>query len=212
MIRKTLMARLLLAAVCVAGLGTSARAGIIPVSVSVLSEGNNFRWTYSIVLPGSMKLQTGDYFTIYDFAGYQAGSANVSATGPDASYAANWNFSSANTGPTPALLNPSDSAAIANLTWTYNGQTIDMPGQITLGNFAATSVFGDSTTGSSYLTARNSRSSDGVVDANITETVVPTGTVTDPVGTPEPATLALAGLGLPLIGIARLRRRMKTAA
>src|SRR5881227_3726269 len=121
MTRTTLVARLGLAAVLAAALGSSARAGIIPVSVSVIPEAGNFRWTYSIVLPTDMKLQSGDYFTIYDFAGLKAGSAIVGATGPDASYASNWNFSSANVGPTPDRLNPNDDATLPNLTWTYNG-------------------------------------------------------------------------------------------
>jgi hypothetical protein len=59
------------------------------------------------------------------------------------------------------------------------------------------------------FTATNSRSSDGAVDSNITETYTPTNeTITPPPpGVPEPATLALAGLGLPIIGAARWYRR-----
>ena len=64
MIRKNLLARLSLAAVLAAALGSIAQAGIIPVSVSVIPEAGNFRWTYSIVLPTDMKLQSGDYFTL----------------------------------------------------------------------------------------------------------------------------------------------------
>ena len=55
----------------VAAVGT-AGAGIIPASVTVTPEAGNFRWQYSIVLPTDMKLQAGDYFTIYDFAGLVA--------------------------------------------------------------------------------------------------------------------------------------------
>ena len=52
----------------------SLAAGIIPASVTVTPEAGNFRWQYSIVLPTDMKLQAGDYFTIYDFAGLVDGS------------------------------------------------------------------------------------------------------------------------------------------
>ena len=48
-----------------------AEAGLIPVNVSITPDGGNFRWTYSVVLPTDMKLQAGNYFTIYDFAGYK---------------------------------------------------------------------------------------------------------------------------------------------
>jgi hypothetical protein len=211
MIRKTLLARLSLAAVLAAALGSSAQAGIIPVSVSVIPEAGNFRWTYSIVLPTDMKLQSGDYFTIYDFAGLQSGSAMVDALSPEGTTAANWAFSSAKTGLTPAGVNPNDDAGIDNLTWTYNGPTIDINGKITLGNFSAASSLGLNTGTEDSFTANNPRSADGIYDSNITTTTVPTGS-TDPVGTPEPATLALAGLGLPFIGLARLRRRNKVAA
>ena len=60
-----------------------AQAGLLPVSVSVQPEAGNFRWTYSVVLPTDMKLQAGNYFTIYDFGGYIAGSANVTSPFPD---------------------------------------------------------------------------------------------------------------------------------
>lgn len=194
-------------AALLAAWATPVHAGIIPVSVTVLPESGNFRWTYSIVLPGNMKLQSGDYFTIYDFAGLVAGSDMVSATGPDASYAAHWSFSSNMTGVTPERLSPDDSPIIPNLTWTYNGPEIDLPGTITLGNFSAVSVYDQE--GPSFLTGRNPRSADGVIDANITETLVPVARDQEPY-VPEPGTLALAGLGLPLLGLRRLWRR-KTA-
>ena len=81
MIRRTWIARLFVVAaatgVAVAMTGGSATAGLLPVSVTVQPEAGNFRWTYSVVLPTDMKLQAGNYFTIYDFAGYKAGSGSV---------------------------------------------------------------------------------------------------------------------------------------
>jgi hypothetical protein len=84
-------------------------------------------------------------------------------------------------------------------------------GQLTLGNFVAVSEFG--TAADSFFTATNPRAADGVIDSNITSTLVPIGEqIPGPIGTPEPATLALAGLGLPLIGLARFLRRKGTPA
>jgi hypothetical protein len=209
MIRRTLIARLLTLAVLAAFAGP-ASAGLLPVSVTVQPEAGNFRWTYSVVLPTDMKLQSGNFFTIYDFAGYIPGSAAISATSPDSSFADFWSVSTANVGPTPARLNPQDDPMTPNLTFTYNGPTIPS-GQLTLGNFAATSMFGQ--TQDSFFTATNPRAADGQIDSNITSTLSPVGTVPPgPIPTPEPGTLLLAGLGLPLVGLGRALRRKAQVA
>lgn len=186
---------LLAAAMAVTGLAGTASAGLLPTSVTHPSEAGNYRWTYALVLPTDMKLQSGNYFTIYDFQGFVAGGESA----PEG-----WTFSAALTGPTPNLLEPNDDANEWNLTWTYNGPTIPS-GQIGLGNFWAVSRYNDEA--DDFFTAETYRTSDGLVDRNITTTIVPTGVDTPPPGVPEPATLALAGLGLPLIGLARLRRK-----
>src|SRR3954454_20208961 len=125
MIRRTWIARLFAAAVAaVAVSGSTAQAGLLPVAVSVTPEAGNFRWTYSVVLPTDMKLQAGNYFTIYDFAGYKSGSGTVSSTSPDPSFSQYWKLSTAANGPTPDRLNPQDDPLITNLTYTYNGPTI----------------------------------------------------------------------------------------
>jgi hypothetical protein len=205
MTSRTWFVRLFAAAVLVLGLASGpAKAGLLPVSVTVQPEAGNFSWTYSVVLPTNMSLQAGAYFTIYDFAGYMAGSATV--TSPAAgTTAANWTITSSLTGETPAHLNPVDNPGLPNLTFTYNGPTIPT-GQLGLGNFTAMSTYSASTTG--YFTATNIRAVDGQTDSNITTTLVPTG-ATSTLTAPEPATLALAGLGLPLIGIARRLRFLK---
>ena len=64
MIRRTWIARLFAAAAVAVATTSTASAGIIPASVSVTPEAGNFRWTYAVVLPTDMKLQSGDYFTI----------------------------------------------------------------------------------------------------------------------------------------------------
>jgi hypothetical protein len=165
------------------------RAGMLPVSFSVTPEGGNYRFNYGIVLTTDTFIKPGDYFTIYDFAGFVPGSASQ----PDG-----WVFSTSTVGKTPGDTTPNDDPGLPNLTWTYQGAQID--GQLGLGNFMASSVFGGFEFDS--FTARTNRVVDGRVDHNITDTQVP---VPGPgPATPEPATLALAGLGLPLL---LLRRR-----
>ncbi|CAN5424999.1 hypothetical protein BH11PLA2_BH11PLA2_44110 [soil metagenome] len=195
----TRMIRVMLAMVAMA-LGTTAQAGLLPVTVTVLPEGNNYRWTYAIVLPTDSQLRTGDYFTIYDFGGLVASSNSEPK---------DWAYTQSNVGPVPAGVAPDDNTSIPNLTWTYNGPTI-VTGSTGLGNFWAVSQYQDSV--NSFFTARTHRTTDGVIDTNITDTVVPVPTGPgDPNTVPEPMTLVMAGLGLPLVGLARAIRRNKAA-
>jgi hypothetical protein len=197
MIRRNSIARLFAAAIAVAALASPVSAGIIPASVTITPEAGNYRWTYSVVLPTDMKLQAGDYFTIYDFGGLVPGSN---------SQPANWTFSTSLVGPVPPGLAPADNSTIDNLTWTYNGATIPS-GQVGLGNFWAVSTVGNSTTVA--FTAQNPQASTGQIDRNIVDTIAPAppSHVPPASGVPEPTTLALAGLGLPLLSAARFFRK-----
>jgi hypothetical protein len=176
----------------------SARAGLIPLQVSVTPEGGNYQFTYAIVLPSDAVLQPGDYFTIYNFAGLVSGTAT--ATGSTTS--SYWTFSTSNVGPTPPGITVASDPSTPNLTWEYNGPVIQS-GQTGLGNFSAISLYPDTT--QSWFTALTGTVS-GVADANITPTSVPVPTA-PPTGVPEPTTLALAALGFPVFGFARLLRR-----
>jgi hypothetical protein len=173
--------------------GTS-QAGLLPVSVSVQPEASSFRWTYAIVLPTDSQLKVGNYFTIYDFSGFVPGT-NSQPSG--------WTFSMQNKGPTPDTVEPDDDPSLPNLHWHYTGEGITN-GQVGLGNFWAISQFDLSR--DSFFTARTNRVSDGRIDTNITTTSVPVPQGPGPV-IPEPGTLVLAGLGLPVIALfGRLRR------
>jgi hypothetical protein len=190
-------ARLIAVAVAAAAFAAPTQAGIIPASVTVTPEAGNFRWTYSVVLPTDMKLQAGDYFTIYDFGGLVPGT-NSQPT--------DWSFNTSKVGPVPVGLAPVDSPGADNLSWTYNGATIPT-GQVGLGNFWAVSSVGTSATVA--FTAQNPQASTGQIDRNIVDTLAPAipGPVTPPSGVPEPTTMLMAALGIPMLGAARMIRR-----
>lgn len=196
MTRGPRIARWILAAAAAVFATGPLAAGLLPVQVTVHPEGGNFRWTYAIVLPTDMKLQSGNYFTVYDFNGYIDGTA----VGADA----NWSVAVQNTGVTDPLLNPIDDPNLPNLVFRYDGPMIPA-GQLGLGNFMAYSTFGDRTETS--FTAQTNRTSDGLSDSNITTTDAPVGEIINPPGVPEPATLLLAGLGLPAVGLFRRMRK-----
>src|SRR5438445_7290823 len=92
-----------------------ARAGLIPTLVTVFpNQDGTFRWTYAVTVTSDVNVNTGDYFTIYDFAGGIPGSDTAPA---------NWALSIQNLGPTPSQTNPNDDPNIPNYSWGYTGAT-----------------------------------------------------------------------------------------
>ena len=105
-----------------------ARADIIPTLNPTFPTAavGGFTWNYSTNVTVDQMVNTGDFFTIYDFGTFNAGS-NLQPAG--------WTFSSSLVGTTPGLTNPTDSPSLLNLTWTYTGTT-PINGSAALGNFS----------------------------------------------------------------------------
>jgi len=196
MVWRTAKTLLLASALAALAWVTPAQAGMIPVQVSVTPDNGNFRWTYAVVVTTDVKVNPGDSFTVYDFSGLVNGSISAPS---------GWSSSVANLSPRPGT-NPNDDASVPNVTFTYNGSS-PISGQQGLGNFMMDST--TQATGSTDFTSTTHRQVDGRVETNITTTDGPIGSTNTVTGTPEPSTLALLGLGLPLLGAFRALRRRK---
>jgi len=186
---------------------SSARADILPsfqtVTASTLNPGD-FTWVYTVTLTDDSRLDTAsswnELFTIFDFAGFVAGSQQSS--NPD------FTPSSALVGPDAFRTSPTDNSAIPNITWTWTPSVMPskVTGPIFLGVFSADSIFNQQT-----LAAFDGQSTknvpippgnkeDGTELGNVGATTVPSPSTST---IPEPSTmLLLAGglLGLALIG------------
>ncbi|MEP6937548.1 MAG: hypothetical protein ABI871_05705 [Chthoniobacterales bacterium] len=108
----------------------AAQADIIPTLDSIVSTGTNFQWNYTSNVTVDQIVNAGDYFTIYDFGGFLAGSNQQPV---------DWEFSAQLIGITPPTVLPKDNPNIPNLTWVYTGET-PIAGQDFLGTFSVSST------------------------------------------------------------------------
>ena len=167
---------------CILGLvafGTSifvAYGDIIPSLDSVTGSAPNFTWNYSANVTVNETVNTGDFFTIYDFSSIMPTTHNEPA---------GWTFSTSLIGQTPSLVGPTDNPNLWNVTWTYTGTT-PIVGAHSLGIFSVVTSTDQLKMG--QFTAEASRSND------------PTNTKIDNIGNvsvPVPESTSL----LPLIGV-----------
>ena len=183
-----------IALVCLAA-AAAVRADIIPSFAGVApGSGTNTVWNYNIDITASQQVNAGDFFTIYDFGPFIAGTAVAPA---------GWVFSSSLITPPPMGTVPPDDPTLANLTWTYQGANV-IPTNTHLGPFSitqATSSFSEmASIHTGYFAASATRNDGSGTKINNV------GQVPVPVPVPEPTTLsllAMAGIGSALKAIRR---------
>lgn len=203
------MRHLLLAAAALLTAG-AAQASITPTftgtPVAAPEQGEGiFSFTYTALLASDQQLVSGSFFTLYDVAGFTGFGMLPSS----------WTGSSALLGNTPPKTLPSDDAGLQNVTFTYNGPTLNGDaGTATerqLGTFEIFSTVG--TFGFDDFTSwaqRNSGLTAGSWVATVGQDAVAVpgqgngGGNPNPV--PEPATWAMLLAGFSLVG-ATMRRR-----
>lgn len=163
-----------------------------------------YTYGYTATLASGDTLNTGDFFRIYDFQGFDG-----VVTTP-----VGWSFSKAYTNPAPppnVLLQHGDDPGLLNLIWTYTGTSNVISGPVSISGFAAQSVVGTTVT-KDFVGRVTATGSSGVYNDSVGSILVPGGGVLPPpVGVPEPTAMISSGLGLVVLGLGyargiRLRR------
>ncbi len=173
------------------------RGDIIPSFAGTLPSGTDTVWSYHIDITSDAQVTAGDFFTIYDFGPFIAGSNTQPA---------DWTFSSSLVTAPPSGTLPPDDPNILNLTWTYTGTT-PIPTSSVAGLFSVTVATGQfqrvPQTRNGYFAAQATRNpgQDGGTKLNNV------GRIPVPVPIPEPTTISLIALAAAGSALRAIRRR-----
>ena len=188
------------------GTAATAQADIIPTltTSSPVQVGDLFQYTYTATLAADQSLQTGNFFTIYDFQGF-AGFGTV---------ASGFTGTTSLLGRTPSRVNAIDNPSIFNATFTYSGPTLNMPmdggeGVSTrLGSFQILSRFsGVGLIDFASQAVKNSGFATGTLVDNVGSVGGPLSGGGAGSGVPEPSAWAMLIIGFGAVGVAARRRR-----
>jgi hypothetical protein len=171
------------AALCLVEFGAApAHAVIVPnlVSGSPTATTGGFTWTYHAVAQPDSLVAAGDFFTIYDFQGFDPANPNAVVTKP-----AGWSVATNLVTPPPQNIFAPDDPSLYNVTFQYLGTSIT-------GNLGDFSIF--STIGQANPIPGRYAGQDHDLDGQFIKftSTTPTPGVPEPVATP--ALLALTSL------------------
>jgi hypothetical protein len=180
--------------------GPAVKADIIPLFSMVTPTVGGATYSYNVEVSAGSRVNTGDFFTIYDFNGYLAGTAFAPV---------DWAISEQLVGITPAGQLIVESASTINLTFTYTGAPTIFGPAFPVGGpdaFGADSKFTIPQVGGQYASQAH-KNNPGLPDDNTFQSNQ--GFVVTP-SIPESSSLALLLPGLVPLGII-LRRRARKA-
>ncbi len=206
-----------ISAVCLLALApAAAMASLTPVLQTVAASAGGFLWTYNVQGASDQNITSGvaptvnpvgssaglggvaSFITFYDIFGY-TGLCN----GPTG-----WTCTAQATGFDPFNVSPTDDASVLNITFSntsgvdINGNPVTNVGN-DLGNFSVESLYSlPSQVSYTALAIKNSGNEIGTAASNVGFMSGPTG----PNAVPEPGMLALAALGLGLVGASRRKK------
>lgn len=179
-------------------IGNAVQADIIPVFNVATPTVGGCEFSYNVGVADDSRVNTGDFFTIYDFNGYIAGSEFAPV---------DWAISVQALGITPPSQIVIDGAAVVNITFEYTGLApiigpVNPVGGV--GAFGAESVFCGESAGGQYASSTHKNNPGGADDntpqANQGFLVTP--------AVPETSSLMLLVPGLVPLGM-MLRRRAR---